>query len=88
MTWKWTKTAALIIALALAATPAGAQTDEARRALDHYRTLKPADDELAMYRLDWVSSLEAAKRRAAEENRPILVIAVHARYGDLFSGHC
>lgn len=88
MTTKWTTTAALVLAVALAATPAGAQTDAARQALDRYRALRPTDDELAMYRLDWVSSLEAAKRHAAEENRPILVIAVHARYGDLFTGHC
>ena len=88
MTLNWTKTGALALALALAATPAGAQTTEARQALDRYRALKPADDELAMYRLDWVDSLDAAKRRAAEENRPILVIAIHARYGDMFTGHC
>ena len=88
MTLKWKKTAALALALALAAAPAGAQTDEAGQALDRYRALKPADDELAMYRLDWVGSLDAAKRRAAEENRPILVIAIHARYGDMFTGHC
>ena len=88
MSLRWTKTAALTMALALVATQASAQSDDARQVLDHYRALKPNEDDLAMYRLDWVSSLETAKRRAAEEKRPILVIAVHARYGDLFTGHC
>ena len=85
---KWKKTAALAIAFAVATTVAGAQTEDARLVLDRYRELKPTDDELAMYRLEWVNSLAAAKRRAAEENRPILVVAIHARYGDLFTGHC
>ena len=85
---KWKKTAGLAMALAVATTAAGAQTEDARQVLDRYRKLKPTDDELAMYRLDWVGSLEAAKRRAVEENRPILVFAIHARYGDLFTGHC
>ena len=85
---KWTQTAAIALALAAVTTATRAQTDEARQVLDRYRELKPTDDELAMYRLDWVNSLEAAKRRAAEEDRPILVVAIHARYGDLFTGHC
>ena len=85
---KWTQTAAIALALAALTTATRAQTDEARQVLDRYRELKPTDDELAMYRLDWVNSLEAAKRRAAEESRPILVVAIHARYGDLFTGHC
>ena len=88
MNWNWTKTTALALALAAVTTAARAQNDEARQVLDRYRELKPTDDELAMYRLDWTNSLEAAKRRAAEENRPILVVAIHARYGDLFTGHC
>ena len=86
MTWK--KTAALAMALAVATTAAGAQSEDARQVLDRYSELKPTDDELGMYRLDWVDSLEAAKRRTADENRPILVFAIHARYGDLFTGHC
>ncbi len=85
---KWTKAAAFAMALAVATTAAGDQTEDARQMLDRYRELKPTDDELAMYRLDWVDSLEVAKRRAADENRPILVVAIHARYGDLFTGHC
>ena len=88
MKCRWTKAAVFALALAAVTAAAGAQTDEARQTLDRYRELKPTDDELAMYRLDWVNSLEAAKRRAAEESRPILVVAIHARYGDLFTGHC
>jgi hypothetical protein len=84
------KSGVLVLALALSVvtTAAGAQTDEARRVLDRFRELRPTDDELAMYRVDWVDSLDAAKRRAAEEDRPIVVVAIHARYGDLFTGHC
>ena len=85
---KWKKTAAFAMALAVATAAAGAQTEDARQVLDRFRELKPTDDELAMYRLDWVDSLEVANRRAADENRPILVVAIHARYGDLFTGHC
>ena len=41
-----------------------------------------------MYRLDWAASLEDARRRATRERRPVLLVIIHAQYGDLASGHC
>lgn len=81
--------AALVLALGLAAGGAArAQDAEAKKALERYRALRPTAEDLIMYRLDWAESFEAAKERAVKEKRPVLVVAIHARYGDLFTGHC
>ena len=72
----------------LTANRATAQTDDAQLVLDRYQLIRPSDDELAMYRLDWAPSLEAAIKRSAIENRPVALVVIHARYGDLSSGHC
>ncbi len=85
---KWPLAATAALALALAAAPARAQNEDAKKALERYRTLRPTADDLAMYRLDWAASLDEAKERAAREHRPIAVVAISARYGDLFTGHC
>ncbi len=53
-----------------------------------YRAIRPNDEELAMYRLDWAESLSLAQERARSENRPVCLAVIHARYGDLTSGHC
>lgn len=53
-----------------------------------YRAIRPNDEELAMYRLDWAESLSLAQERARLENRPVCLAVIHARYGDLTSGHC
>jgi hypothetical protein len=53
-----------------------------------YRAIRPHDEELAMYRLDWAESLSIAQERARSENRPVCLAVIHARYGDLISGHC
>jgi hypothetical protein len=53
-----------------------------------YRAIRPNDEELAMYRLDWAESLSLAQERARAENRPVCLAVIHARYGDLTSGHC
>lgn len=53
-----------------------------------YRAIRPNDNELAMYRLDWAESLSVARERAQSENRPVCLAVIHARYGDLTSGHC
>lgn len=82
----WTTT--LSLALALSALPAAAQDDAAKQALARFQELRPTEADLAMYRLDWAGSLEEAKERAAKERRPIAVVSIFARYGDLFTGHC
>ncbi len=65
-----------------------AQDAERNRILEKYRAIRPTMDELAMYRLDWEASLSDAQKRATAEGRPIMLIIIHARYGDITSGHC
>jgi len=65
-----------------------AQDPDAKRILTKYNVMRPTDKELAMYRLDWAESLEQALKWAARERRPIFLIIIHAKYGDIISGHC
>tara|TARA_B100001123_G_scaffold371883_1_gene435420 strand:- start:259 stop:510 length:252 start_codon:yes stop_codon:yes gene_type:complete len=65
-----------------------AENPSAKRILAGYNTLRPTVNDLAMYRLDWEDSLHGALERAAKENRPICLIIIHAKYGDITSGHC
>lgn len=76
------------LALALAALPARAQSDAAQLALDRYRAARPGDDDLGMYRLAWEPALPDALARAKAEGKPLCLVIIHAKYGDLFSGHC
>jgi hypothetical protein len=41
-----------------------------------------------MYRLDWVGTLEQALVLSKADRRPILLVIIHARYGDIVRGHC
>ena len=68
--------------------PLDAQTVDARRILKRFEAARPTERELTMYKLDWASSLNEAMRRAMREGRPIFLIIIHARYGDIHSGHC
>lgn len=77
-----------LFAASLLALPAFAQSPAAKETLERFRQLRPGDDDLAMYRLDWAPSLEAAQKRAAKEKRPVLLVVIHAKYGDMISGHC
>ena len=79
---------ALVSLLAWMSQAGLAQDAEARRVVERFEQLKPGEDDLAMYRLDWESSLTDAQRRAKRENRPICLVIIHARYGDITSGHC
>lgn len=65
-----------------------AQDSTARRILKDYETTRPSERDLAMYRLDWAGSLDEALERAARESRPIFLVIIHAKYGDISSGHC
>ena len=62
--------------------------DRADTILDRYESLRPSPEELAMYGLDWAVSLEQGLERARKEERPVLLVIIHARYGDITSGHC
>jgi len=72
----------------LTATAGLADEPSVRRLLAKYHAIRPDDDQLAMYRLDWETSLTTAQERALLENRPVCLVVIHARYGDITSGHC
>ena len=78
---------ALLTALAgpVAALAQDRAADEARR---KYEAARPSESELAMYKLDWAATLEEAQTRAAKERRPVFLVVIHAKYGNLFTGHC
>ena len=78
----------LPLIVALSAHNAWAQSAEVRQVLAAYEKMRPGDEALSMYRLDWEDSLLGAQIRAMRENRPICVVIIHARYGDITSGHC
>ena len=78
----------LVVSGCLLNSNAAAQTEDAQLVLDRYQVIRPSDDELAMYRVDWAPSLEAALKRSAIEKRPVALVIIHAQYGDLSSGHC
>ena len=67
---------------------AQAPDGDVRKILDKYRRFRPADKDLAIFQLDWVPTLKGATEWAARERRPILLLVVTNRYGDLFTGHC
>ena len=85
---RWLKPAAALAFALAAATSAYAQSDEAKHALADFKSLRPTDDDLVMYRLDWAASFKAGQERAAKEKKPLFVIVIHARYGECFTGHC
>jgi hypothetical protein len=72
----------------LTAGAALADQPHVRQLIARYHAIRPDDDQLAMYRLDWETSLTTAQERALLENRPVCLVVIHARYGDITSGHC
>ena len=79
----------IVLILSLAAVGiVPAQVTEVGAVLDRHKAFRPGKDDLAMYRIDWASSLEEAQRRALREKRPVFLVIIHAQYGDLSSGHC
>ena len=56
--------------------------------LELYREKRPDARQLGIYRLDWADSIETALDRSRTEGRPVMLIVIHARYGDISSGHC
>jgi len=67
---------------------APAQDTSVEGVLTRFDELRPDDRQLAMYRLDWAASLDEAQVRAKREGRPIFLVIIHAKYGDILSGHC
>ncbi len=77
-----------LILVSIMAGNSSAQDKTASRVLSRYDVIRPDDRELAMYRLDWASSLDEALQRATDEGRPVFLLIIHAKYGDIASGHC
>ena len=80
---------ATMMALLLCATGSLRAEDLAvERVLAWYHLLRPTEKDLAVYRLNWTGSLDEAQQRAAREGRPICLVIIHSKYGDIASGHC
>jgi len=65
-----------------------AQNKDVDRIITRYKAIRPRAKDLTIYQLDWADSLEEALQRAASESRPIFLIIIQAKYGDISSGHC
>ena len=76
-----------LVGLAIAGN-APSQDKQVQSILKKYDRLRPAARALGMYQLDWAETLKEAQTRAKREGRPIALVIIHARYGDLHSGHC
>ncbi len=76
------------LSLTLSALPVAAQSAAAQHALVVFYATRPTDDDLGMYRLDWEPTLAKALARGKAEQKPICLVIIHAKYGDLYTGHC
>jgi hypothetical protein len=79
---------AVILPLAHAATTRGADPSDVKSVLDKFQAIRPQTADLALYQLDWMPTLKAAKEKAAKDKRPIFLVVVTNSFGDLYSGHC
>ena len=77
-----------VLGMALAVSAQGADQRDAQSVLDKFRSARPQAADLAIYQLDWMPTLKAAKEKAAKEGRPIFLAVVRNSFGDLCSGHC
>ena len=78
----------VILAVAIIAGVRGAEKSDVKNILDKYESVRPQAADLALYQLDWMPTLKAAREKAAREARPIFLVVVTNSFGDLFSGHC
>jgi hypothetical protein len=76
------------LAMAYVVGAHGAGQSDVKGVLDKFHSVRPLTADLALYQLDWMPTLKAAKEKAAREGRPIFLIAVTNSFGDLYSGHC
>ena len=77
-----------VLAMAGVARARAADESDVTSVLKKFQSVRPQEADLALYQLDWMSTLKAAKERAAREERPIFLVVVTNSFGDLFSGHC
>ena len=66
----------------------GGDQSDLKSVLDKFQSARPQEADLALYQLDWMPTLKAAKERAAKEQRPIFLVVVTNSFGDMYSGHC
>jgi hypothetical protein len=66
----------------------GADQGDVKSILDKFQSVRPRPADLALYQLDWMPTLKAARERALKEGRPIFLVVVTNSFGDLYSGHC
>ena len=83
-----TKVLMAVMAMACLERVHGADPNDVKKVLDKFESVRPREADLALYQLDWMSTLKEAKERAATEGRPIFLVVVTNSFGDLFSGHC
>ena len=77
-----------ILAMACVAGAHGADQSDVKSVLDKFHSVRPQAADLALYQLDWMPTLKAAREKAAKEERPIFLVVVTNSFGDLYSGHC
>ena len=77
-----------ILGMACVVSARGADRRDVQSVLDKFHSIRPQAADLAIYQLDWVPTLKAAKEKAAREERPIFLVVVRNSFGDLCSGHC
>ena len=77
-----------ILALTCDAGVYGADQSDVKSILDKFKSVRPQEADLALYQLDWMPTLKAAREKAARQERPIFLVVVTNSFGDLFSGHC
>ena len=67
-----------------------AQDADVRKILEQFEKVRPTAEDMAIYRHDWVATLEQAKVRAKKEGRPIFFIGNTNITGptNFYSGHC
>lgn len=83
-------TAITLLAAQSAALAIGAETPDGavREVLEKFRAIRPHEEDLAVYGLDWAPTLKEAKARAAKEHRPVFLIIVTNSFGNIYTGHC
>jgi hypothetical protein len=77
-----------ILALACVARVHSADPSDVKSILARFQSVRPQAADLALYQLDWMPTLKAAREKAARQERPIFLVVVTNSFGDLFSGHC
>jgi hypothetical protein len=77
-----------LLALACLARAHAADQSDVKSILEKFQSVRPPAADLALYQLDWMPTLKAAREKAAREERPIFLVVVTNSFGDLYSGHC